>query len=113
MLPNCLQTTEGIDLNQASSPHIRGGALGRQNDRDENNDPDGRMLALVQTQVALYDLVLKGLFSASSMQSDMEGGAVILVKHQVVEDAFRHGLAAGDRVKLNRPVGDTGRPLLP
>ena len=63
------------------------------------------------------------------------GTALILVKHQVVEDAFRqteirlvsagrlsgtrqngafrHGLAAGDRVNLNRPVGRTGRPLLP
>ena len=27
--------------------------------------------------------------------------------------AFRHGLAAGDRVNLNRPVGDASRPLLP
>ena len=26
---------------------------------------------------------------------------------------FRHGLAAGDRVNLSRPVGDAGRPLLP
>ena len=63
------------------------------------------------------------------------GTALILVKHQVVEDAFReteirlvaaaglsrarlngafrHGLAAGDRVNLNRPVGHAGRPLLP
>ena len=63
------------------------------------------------------------------------GTALILVKQQVVEDAFRgteirlvaaaglnrarlngafrHGLAAGDRVNLNRPVGDAGRPLLP
>ena len=59
------------------------------------------------------------------------GTALILVKHQVVEDAFREteirlvsagrlsrarlngafrqGLAAGDRVNLNRPVGDAGR----
>jgi hypothetical protein len=63
------------------------------------------------------------------------GTALVLVKHQVVEDAlreteirlvaaaglsrarlngaFRHGLAAGDRVNLNRPVGDVRRPLLP
>jgi len=63
------------------------------------------------------------------------GTALILVKHQVVEDAFqkteirvvsagrlgrarlnrafRHGLAAGDRVNLARPVGDSGRALLP
>jgi hypothetical protein len=27
--------------------------------------------------------------------------------------AFRHGFAAGDRVNLNRPVGNTGRALLP
>ena len=62
------------------------------------------------------------------------GTALILVKHQVVEDAFReteirlvsagrlgqmrlngafrHGLIAGDRVNLNRPVGDTSRWLL-
>jgi hypothetical protein len=26
--------------------------------------------------------------------------------------AFRHGLAAGDRVNLSRPIGDTGRTLL-
>jgi hypothetical protein len=63
------------------------------------------------------------------------GTALILVKHQVVDDAFRqtairlvsagrlsrvrsngafrHGFAAGDRVNLNRPVGNTGRALLP
>jgi hypothetical protein len=63
------------------------------------------------------------------------GTALILVKHQVVENAFReteihlvsagrlgrtrldgafrHGLIAGDRVNLNRPVGGTGRGLLP
>jgi hypothetical protein len=62
------------------------------------------------------------------------GTALIVVKQQVVEDAFRgteirlvaaaglnrarlngafrHGLAAGDRVNLNRPVGDAGRSLL-
>jgi hypothetical protein len=62
------------------------------------------------------------------------GTALILVKQQVVEDAFRgteirlvaaaglnrarlngafrHGLAAGDRVNLSRPIGDTGRTLL-
>jgi hypothetical protein len=62
------------------------------------------------------------------------GTALILVKHQVVEDAFReteirlvsagrlgrtrldgafrHGLIAGDRINLNRPVGDTRRWLL-
>jgi hypothetical protein len=62
------------------------------------------------------------------------GTALILVKHQVVEDAFRHaevrlvsagrlrvvrqngafrhGLAAGDRVNLSRPIGDTARSLL-
>jgi hypothetical protein len=27
--------------------------------------------------------------------------------------AFQHGLAAGDRVNLNRPIGDAGRRLLP
>jgi hypothetical protein len=27
--------------------------------------------------------------------------------------AFRQGLAAGDRINLNRPVGDAGRVLLP
>ena len=63
------------------------------------------------------------------------GTALIQVKQQVVEDAFRgteirlvaaaglnsarlngafrHGLAAGDRVNLNRPLGEAGRPLLP
>jgi hypothetical protein len=63
------------------------------------------------------------------------GMALILVKQQVVDDAFReteirlvataslsrarlsgafrHGLAAGDRVNLSRPVGHAGRPLLP
>ena len=63
------------------------------------------------------------------------GTALMLVKHQVIEDAFRqteirlvsagrlgrarlngafrHGLAAGDRVNLARPVGDSGRALLP
>ena len=63
------------------------------------------------------------------------GTALILVKQQVVEaafreteirlvatanlsrarlsGAFRHGLAAGDRVNLDRPVGGAGRPLLP
>ena len=63
------------------------------------------------------------------------GTALILVKQQVVEDAFREtkirlvavsglsrvrlngafrqGLAAGDRVNLNRPVSDAGRPSLP
>ena len=63
------------------------------------------------------------------------GTALILVKHRVVDDAFRetairlvsagrlsgvrsngafrHGFAAGDRVNLNRPVGNTGRALLP
>lgn len=62
------------------------------------------------------------------------GTALIVVKHQVVEDAFRqtgtrlvsggrlrrrrqnsafrHGLAAGDRVSLHRPLGEAGRPLL-
>jgi hypothetical protein len=62
------------------------------------------------------------------------GTALVLVKHQVVEDAFRHaevrlvsagrlrlvrrngafrhGLAAGDRVNLSRPIGDAGRTLL-
>jgi Protein of unknown function (DUF2786) len=62
------------------------------------------------------------------------GTALILVKHQVVEDAFRHtevrlvsagrlrhvrrngafrhGLAAGDRVNLSRPIGDFVRTLL-
>jgi Protein of unknown function (DUF2786) len=65
----------------------------------------------------------------------LTGTALILVKHKVVEDAFqqteirvvsagrlgrarlngafRHGLAAGDRVNLARPVGDSGRALLP
>ncbi len=63
------------------------------------------------------------------------GTALILIKGQVVEDAFReteirlvaaaglgrarlkgafqHGLAAGDRVNLNRPIGDAGRRSLP
>jgi hypothetical protein len=63
------------------------------------------------------------------------GTALILAKHRVVDDAFRetairlvsagrlsrvrmngafrHGIAAGDRVNLNRPVGNTGRALLP
>ena len=27
--------------------------------------------------------------------------------------AFQQGLAAGDRINLNRPVGDAGRVLLP
>jgi hypothetical protein len=59
----------------------------------------------------------------------------MVVKHQVVEDAFRQtevrlvsagrlrqarlngafrrGLAAGDHVNLSRPVGDSDRALLP
>jgi Protein of unknown function (DUF2786) len=63
------------------------------------------------------------------------GTALILIKHQAVEDAFReteirlvsagrlgrarldgafrHGLIAGDRVNLNRPIGGTERRLLP
>ena len=63
------------------------------------------------------------------------GTDLILFKQQVVEDAFRdtkirlvsvaglsrarasgafrQGVAAGDRVSLNRPVGDAGRVLLP
>jgi hypothetical protein len=63
------------------------------------------------------------------------GTALVMVKQQVVEDAFRHtevrlvsagrlrlvrrngafrhGLAAGDRVNLSRPIGDTGRTFLP
>ena len=63
------------------------------------------------------------------------GTDLILIKQQVVEDAFRdtriklvslgglsrarasgafrQGLAAGDRINLNRPVGDAGRVLLP
>jgi len=62
------------------------------------------------------------------------GTALVLAKHQVVEDAFRQteirlvsagnlggahmngafrqGLAAGDRVNLNRPVATTGNSLL-
>jgi hypothetical protein len=62
------------------------------------------------------------------------GTALIVVKHQVVEEAFREtgtrlvgagrrgrtrlnrafrqGLAAGERVNLNRPVGAVGRALL-
>jgi uncharacterized DUF497 family protein len=62
------------------------------------------------------------------------GTALILVKHQVVEEAFRQtevrlvsagrlnharrngafrrGLIAGSRVNLNRPVGETARSLL-
>jgi len=63
------------------------------------------------------------------------GTDLILIKKQVVEgafsdakirlvsiaglsrararDAFQQGLAAGDRINLNRPVGDAGRVLLP
>lgn len=63
------------------------------------------------------------------------GTALILIKRQVVDDAFReteirlvsagsltqarvneafrHGMAAGDRVNLNRPVHGVGNPLLP
>ena len=62
------------------------------------------------------------------------GTALILVKHQIVDGAFRdtairlvaagslsrvrmngafrHGLAAGDRVNLNRPVGNSARAVL-
>jgi Protein of unknown function (DUF2786) len=68
---------------------------------------------------------------ASVAAQRSSGTALILVKHQVVEDAFRQteirlvsagslsgvrmdgafrqGLAAGDRVNLNRPVAGTGR----
>jgi hypothetical protein len=71
---------------------------------------------------------------ASIAAQRSSGTALILVKHQVVEDAFqqteirvvsagrlrrvrpngafRHGLAAGDRVNLSRPVGDSDRALL-
>ena len=63
------------------------------------------------------------------------GTALMLVKHRVVDDAFReteirlvstggltqarvngafrHGMAAGDRVNLNRPIRGVGNPLLP
>ena len=63
------------------------------------------------------------------------GTALMLIKHRVVEDAFReteirlvsagsltrarvngafrHGMAAGDRVNLNRPVQGVGNTLLP
>jgi hypothetical protein len=63
------------------------------------------------------------------------GTALMLIKHRVVDDAFReteirlvsagsltrarvngafrHGLVAGDRVNLNRPVQGAGNPLLP
>ena len=63
------------------------------------------------------------------------GTALVLVKHQMVDEAFRatkirlvampglgrallngafrHGLAAGDRVNLNRPVGNADRAMLP
>ena len=63
------------------------------------------------------------------------GTALMLIKHQVVDDAFReteirlvsagsltrarvngafrHGMAAGDRVNLNRPVRGAGSRLLP
>jgi hypothetical protein len=63
------------------------------------------------------------------------GTALMLIKHRVVDDAFReteirlvsagsltrarvngafrHGMAAGDRVNLNRPVRGVGNPLLP
>jgi hypothetical protein len=63
------------------------------------------------------------------------GTALMLIKHRVVDDAFqeteirlvsagtltrapvneafRHGMAAGDRVNLNRPVQGVGNPLLP
>lgn len=63
------------------------------------------------------------------------GTALMLIKHRVVDDAFRetdirlvsvasltrvrvndafrHGLSAGDRVNLNRPVQDVGTSLLP
>jgi hypothetical protein len=62
------------------------------------------------------------------------GTALMLIKHSVVDDAFReteirlvsaggltrarvngafrHGMAAGDRVNLNRPVQGVGNPLL-
>jgi hypothetical protein len=72
---------------------------------------------------------------ASVAAQRTSGTALMVVKHQVVEDAFRqteirlvsagrltrtrlngafrHGLAAGDRVNLNRPVADGGRALLP
>ncbi|MFZ0017151.1 MAG: hypothetical protein WAL10_07415, partial [Acetobacteraceae bacterium] len=72
---------------------------------------------------------------ASVASQRSTGTALILVKQQVVDDAFReteirlvataglhrtrlsgafrHGLAAGDRVNLSRPVGHAGRPLLP
>jgi hypothetical protein len=71
---------------------------------------------------------------ASVAAQRSSGTALILVKHQVVEDAFRQteirlvsagslsgvrmngafrqGLAAGDRVNLNRPVADAGSFLL-
>jgi hypothetical protein len=63
------------------------------------------------------------------------GTALMLIKHRVVDDAFReteirlvsagsltrarvnrafrHGLVAGDRVNINRPVQGAGNPLLP
>ena len=63
------------------------------------------------------------------------GTALMVIKHRVVDDAFReteirlvssgsltrarvngafrHGMAAGDRVNLNRPVQGAGNLLLP
>jgi Protein of unknown function (DUF2786) len=72
---------------------------------------------------------------ASVAAQHANGTALMVVKHQVVEDAFqqteirlvsagrlrrarlngafRRGLAAGDHVNLSRPVGDSDRALLP
>ena len=80
----------------------------------------------------LDDLLRARAASVAAQRST--GTSLILVKHSVVEtafretairlvaaaglsparlnEAFRHGLAAGDRVNLNRPVGNAGRPLL-
>jgi hypothetical protein len=80
----------------------------------------------------LDDLLRARAASVAARRST--GTSLILVKHNVVEtafretairlvaaaglsparlnEAFRHGLAAGDRVNLNRPVGNAGRPLL-
>ena len=46
-------------------------------------------------------------------ETEIRLAATAGLKSRTSERGVRHGLAAGDRVNLNRPVGDASRPLLP
>ena len=110
---------------RAAHPRLRGGGLRRGSKSFQQG-----MAARVADR--LDDLRRARDASVAAQRST--GTALILAKHTVVEtafretairlvataglaparlnEAFRHGVAAGDRVNLNRPVGNAGRPLL-